>query len=194
MKGGNIKNMNFKKISVSLVLVFIMILAIAQLVVADGWTDTFGQKGGTVLKYIFGAVPDVTANVISNVIITVAVWVLIMLTFGDIIATFSTFSKGVSWGAACLIGIIAANLGWTTTTITYLTGVFAIAGTFAVYIGLGAAFVAFLIVNLGISSLGGWIKKRRAMMEGEKAAAGGIKAASGVKVAKSMAKAAAEGE
>src|SRR3989344_4617785 len=94
------------------------------------WTDKLGDSAGKVLSYVFGPIAKVTNDDTSSMIITLAVWLLIFITFGDIISSFSTFSSYVSWGAAFLIGIIASNLGIVVGTVAWTTGVFAFLGTF----------------------------------------------------------------
>ena len=186
---------DFKKISVYLILTLLMLPTIVQFAFAEEtigsnglaytagtWADVFGEHWWTLsLNYIFGNLAKVTPNNTNNAVITIAVWLLILITFGDIFASFSTFSKGVSWGAATLIGIIAANMGFATNIIAWTTGVFAALGAAAVYVGLGGAFLAFIVVNLGISSAGKWIMKRKALQEGSKAEAGGVKLAGRIK-------------
>jgi len=134
------------------------------------------------LKYIFG--PIITpegVNITSSMIITFAIWLLIFVSFSDIIANFSSFSKGISWVIGFCLGLIAANLGWTVSIIKGLTGAFAVLGTLSLFVALGAAFAAFLIINLGVVSLGWWVTNRRAMMEAHKLA--GKAEAKGVELA-----------
>ena len=147
---------------------------------------------GVILQDLFGPTTEVTANVISNMIITIAVWILVAITFGDIIASFSSFSTWVAWVTGILIGIITANLGIMVGIIAALTGIFSFLGVAAVYVGLGAAFVAFLAVNLGVKSLGPWIMQRKAMTEGAKAEAGGTKLAGAITGLKTAGKALAK--
>ena len=132
------------------------------------WTDKLGDSAGKVLSYVFGPIAKVTNDDTSSMIITLAVWLLIFITFGDIISSFSTFSSYVSWGAAFLIGIIASNLGIVVGTVAWTTGVFAFLGTLAVYAGLVGAFVVFIALNLGVTSLGPFIMRRKMMEAAQK--------------------------
>ena len=92
--------MNWKKLSVySIFLVLLLIPLMSVLVLAadtvtSGW-EILGSFG-TILTYIFGqpVSSDMTnGNAISAIIITIALWILVAVTFGDIIATFTTFSR-----------------------------------------------------------------------------------------------------
>ena len=152
------------------------IISLLGIVSAYDWGDSMGSFG-TVLKYLFGSMTNVSGNAISNMIVTVAVWLLILITFGDIISTFSTFSSKVSWMIAFLVAVIAANLGWMTGIIAALTGLFAFVGLAAVYVGLGAAFFAFIVINLGLVKFKQWIINRRAMATAATEVAGGKKLA-----------------
>lgn len=185
--------MNWKKFGVySLLFLLTFQLAMSFIVAAEAlkvtgesrtiWTEKFGAPIGNILSYIFGPIPTFSqgVNVVSAMIITIAVCALIAITFGDIISTFSTFSTWISWLSAALIAIITINLGFATKTIAVMTGVFAILGTAAVFAGLAGAFVAFLIINLGLWRFRAWIIKRRAMMAADDAIAGGMKVSGGI--------------
>jgi hypothetical protein len=191
--------MNNKKLSFSILASVMLSVFMANIVSAvnssrDAWANI--GKSGTVLGYIFGPVPTggtfATMDIISVMIIVVAVWILVAITFGDIIASFSSFSKWVSWTIGALIGIIAANMGWGVSIIAMFTSGFAIFGITSVYIGLGAAFVAFLIVNLGVTKLGGWVMGRKAMTMAQQSrvatAAGAAKVGAAVKGLKQIGK------
>ena len=148
-----------------------------------GNEEVFGTGFGF-LDFIFGKVPLFLINVSGGTgaaIIVIAMWLLIWFTFGDIIASFSTFSNWVSWASACLIAIIAANLKGIVYILAFVIGIFAFLGTLAVIAGLVAAFVAFIGVNWGIKGLGSWLMERKLLMVAHKAAvkteAGGEKLA-----------------
>lgn len=153
------------------------------------WEAVVGSPG-VILNYIFGGIPAFLADegvgvgMGSAAVITVAVFLFIFITFGDIIDTFGTFSTPVAWAVGFLIAIIAANLKGVVVVLGAMTGIFAWLGAAAVFVGLGATFVAFIVVNLGIKSWAPWLMRRKAMMEAAKfdaaADAGGKKLASTV--------------
>ncbi|HTY44245.1 MAG TPA: hypothetical protein VMC80_03305 [Patescibacteria group bacterium] len=123
-----------------------------------------------VMQYIFGTP---ISNEMTGLIITIAVWLMLLFSFGDIIATFSTFSPWVSWVIAVLITLVGANIGLVNRTVVVLTGIFVGLGALAVYFGLGVAFFAFIVVNLGAKKFQGWILRRKAMTIASKVKAGG---------------------
>jgi len=173
--------MNLKKLGIYSLL-SVMAIQLVSAVDTVTWQSAFGDAWwSTILNLLFGPLAAVTPLVTSNAVITVAVWLLIFVTFGDIISTFSTFREWVSWTTAFLIGVIAANLGAAAGTIAFFTGLFAALGAIAVYVGLGAAFFAFIAVNLGLRGWKRWIIRRRAMMEAATSEAGGDKLAGTIK-------------
>src|SRR3989338_8331523 len=72
--------------------------------------DVFGF-----LDFIFGKIPQHLATAVSDTgsdaiggeisagIITIGVWFLVLLFFGDILGLFGMFSKGVAWIAAVIL-------------------------------------------------------------------------------------------
>lgn len=169
--------------SLSFLALFTFVFVAGFASAATGWEEW--GAAGNFMRYIFGevspTVQGLAGSALSAIIITIAVWLLIMITFGDIIMTFSTFSTWVSWGAAVLMGIIAANLGISTAIIAWFTGLFVTLGSIAVFVGLGAAFVAFVLANLGIWKARKWIIRRKALMAAATAESGGIRIAGGIK-------------
>ncbi len=142
----------------------------------DTATEAFSDNPAfSWLGYIFGDVPAFLANIgvspMSAQIVVVAVWLLITVTFFDVLWTFGTFSRPVSLIVAILLGIIAANLNGIVTMIALSVGLFVFAGSAAVFIGMFAAFVAFFAVNWGVKSLSPWLEERRTMREADLIAA-----------------------
>ena len=132
--------------------------------------------------YVFGEIPQFLIDKTSETsafIVMLALWFLIFITFGDILTTFSTFSKEVSWAIGLVIAIIAANLNWIINFAVFAVGIFAFLGTLAVFVGMFAAFAAFVVVNWGIGRFGPWIIRRRTMQaaatEAIESEAGGTK-------------------
>lgn len=159
--------------------------------VSAAWTDT----AKTIGKYIIGDLPDklLQYGTTQAWVVLVAIWVMIFLTFGDIIANFSTFSKWVSWVIAFAIAVVAANIKLIGVIAASIVGAFSTFGAISVAIGLGAAFVAFLVVNLGITYFAPWIMGRKAMMQAQKSKveteAGGVELQGTVKALKGVGKA-----
>ena len=141
------------------------------------WLPLVGSNAlANALQYIFGSpIQYQGINAISAAIVTIAVWLLLFVTFSDIIASFTSFSKPVAWISGFLIAVITANIGFVVGVATVLTGIFAFAGTFAVFGGLIGALVAFFAVNWGISKLGKFVLRRKAMMLANESEQGGTR-------------------
>jgi hypothetical protein len=136
-----------------------------------GFDTYYGKPIGNVMNWVFGGVPawlDDKVGSTSAVIVTILVWLLLFVTFGDIIHQFSTFSSPVAWISALALSIIAANLKAIVVLMAFFIGIFAFLGAFAVLAGLFAAFAVFFAVNWGVGSLGPWVMRRKAMMFAEK--------------------------
>lgn len=149
--------------------------------IAEGsWPETWRFLGegmfAKVFLYIFGVpISSEAINSASAGIITISVWLLLFITFSDIIASFTSFSKLVAWGIGFLLAVIAANLGFIVKTVTVLTGAFAFIGTLSIFAGLVMGFAAFLAVNIGVGKFADWALRRRATISAHQAAAGGKK-------------------
>lgn len=121
---------------------------------------------GTILEFVVGKVPKdlAGASSLSTLIVVMCIWAFIFVAFGDIFRNLSFFdSKKVPWILAGVVTIAAANLGLINNFVIFATMIFAGVGVAAVYLGLGASFVAFVAIELGISSAGPWLAKRKAM-------------------------------
>ncbi|MBU0906832.1 MAG: hypothetical protein KKD18_01290 [Nanoarchaeota archaeon] len=137
-------------------------------IVVDTATTGFDSLIGapfSFMNFIFGGVPTYLVTSVgqtSAIVVTIAVFLLIFVTFADIIDTFGTFSSPVAWFVGFLIAAIAANLKGIVVVVGAMTGIFAFLGAAAVFVGLGACFVAFLVVNLGIKGWMPWLMRRKA--------------------------------
>jgi hypothetical protein len=101
----------------------------------------------------------------SALVVTLAIWALILVTFGDILTGFSTFSRPISWVVALLIAIIAANIKLVIMISTAFAAIFISLGVLGVWLGILGAIIAFVVVNLGITRAGKWIMRRKVIME-----------------------------
>jgi len=98
---------------VAVVLAFFIVINTVDFNVKDTSIDTETVSHETVnenlkfLDFIVGPIPAWMVPLINSpwslVIIVVAMWGLLWVTFGDIIATFGTFNIWVSWTIAALI-------------------------------------------------------------------------------------------
>jgi len=189
--------MKIKKIGVYAILFLFVFssLTLVSAAVDDGWGSTGVLS--QILRYIFGQTTDITSNEVSAIIITIAIWILIVFTFADIIKTFSTFSPLVAWSAGFAFALIAANLNWIVHILSWFVGIAAFLGGLAVIAGIVGAFIVFIGVNLGLTFLKPFIQGRKEMAKDTEAMMGAMRAATGIKVAGKIAQGAedtAEGE
>ena len=101
----------------------------------------------------------------SILIIFFLIWLILFLTFSDIIMLFSPFSKWTSWFVGFAITVIAANLFIVQTVAIWAINITAIFGTISVFIGIAMAFVAFLALSFGTAGLQKWAISRKMGME-----------------------------
>src|SRR3989344_4570053 len=169
---------NASKIIGGIVAVIVAVVAIAAMVwyysqsvsstqqVSYTWDQIVGQNAlAKILTYTISQQPFQlgATNAVSAGIIIIALWLLILVTFANIISDFSTFSKTTSWIVAFCLAVIAANSGLIAGLAAAVTGVFVIFGVASVYVGLAAAFIVFIALNWGLKDLGSWMKERRAL-------------------------------
>ena len=130
----------------------------------------------------------------ENIIIHLAIFMIIFFAMSEIVAGFSSFSETVSW----VIGLGMALIAGATKIIYLLASVMGITagiGAVGIMIIILAAIGAAVILNLGIGgSMRTWRMKRQVDIKKHKVAQGFETAAAGVRGAKTLAEAGAEGE
>lgn len=151
----------------------------------SGFNDIISSSSGAsiallnIADIVFGKIPnsllDQTTSDVGAVVIAIAVWFLIFLTFGDIIATFGTFNFGISWAIGFLLAVISANLQLTTNMTLFASSIFISLGLVGLFLGLGSAFVAFILVNFGVRSAKPWLIERRALMQAATGKVGAVR-------------------
>ena len=145
--------------------------------------EIFNSQGTAFLDFIYGQVPTLLvdfSNPISAAIIVIGVWVLLFLTFGDIISVFGTFSQPVSWVVALVLAVLAANLK----VVLFLSVIGLVLasglGTIAVFVNIIGIFVVFIGFNYGSDSFRDWVLARKQKELGMRAAMGSAKAKAGL--------------
>ncbi len=128
------------------------------IVAAQSWfTDMLSWTSGWYV-FLFGLMPGTPWN---EIILVLVVFIMLFVAFGDIIDGFTAFSPWVAWVIAGCIAIIAAL----TRTVLYVAQFFIVitawAGIFSTFISIITAFVAFLLVHLGLGKLMAWVETRQ---------------------------------
>lgn len=130
-------------------------VSIGQRDVDLSWLGTTSEA---VAEYIFGIKDSLQfhgANLTPYAVLVIflMIWLLIFVTFGDIIETFSTFNPTISWLIAFCLATIAGFSGIyegpTSRAILWLANW----GTWAVVIGIFVSFIVFLLVETGVAGL-----------------------------------------
>lgn len=151
------------------------------------------------LRYIFGNVPDYLVvltggtpdgEAFSAGIVIIGIWILLLLSFADIVKLFSTFNTPTSWIAAIVLTIVAANVKVVMVITVFMLTVTAGFGTFAVFAGIILAFALFLGVQFGSDTLREFAVKRKMSEMRMRAAMGSERAAAGLEAAAKFEKAA----
>ncbi|MBU1136493.1 MAG: hypothetical protein KJ559_03220 [Nanoarchaeota archaeon] len=169
--------------------VWLVIGVAAIMLIVGATTAYFTNASGAISRYVFFGTADLgfadqtITGQIGVLITSLMVWLIIFAGFGDILENFSAFSKGIAWVIAFAIAIVAANTGIIKFSIVWLIGSFAWLGTFAIVSALVASFIAFFVVNWGMSGLTTWLKNRQTMIG---AATGRTYAAEGLKTLKKV--------
>jgi hypothetical protein len=114
--------------------------------------DLTGHPSFNYLSYVFGEVPDMVVDLTSPAgatIVIVAIFVILVLMFGDILTTFGSFSSPtVSWVIGAALAIIAANfkLVMMLSAIGFI--ILSSTGVFAALLGIFVPFVFYILVHV----------------------------------------------
>lgn len=139
------------------------------------------------VSFFVGKVPQFLidkTNSISAVIIVVSLWLIFLLTFGDIIAAFGTFSeKWIGWTIGTIIAIIAANLKAVMYIAAWCFTITAGLGVLSVGVAVIIPFVVFLLLQFGLKGVSDWQQRR---IERYKRAAGIDRIRGGMQAAAAM--------
>lgn len=127
-----------------------------------------------IFKFVFGLNID-SGITDSNIIIIIASWFVFFLVLKDLIKVFGMMKGSTPSLISFFIVVIMAHLGVFSGLLFALLKVFSfLLGASA--IGVLASIIWFaLVANWGITRFGGWMMRRRAMLEAAKIKAGGKK-------------------
>ncbi len=135
------------------------------------------------LDFVYGQIPSFLiewTNETSALIIIIGIWVLLFLSFGDILSLFGTFSPAISWIIGGVLAIIAANFK----ILSFISVVGLVLasglGTIAVFVNIIAIFIIFILFNYGKQEVREWVWKRKVAELKLRAAMGSAKAEAGL--------------
>ena len=162
---------------------------------APVWLDNnppnidWGGPIGSALKFIFGITQE-QAQSYSALIVLIIVWGIFFIMFSDGINKFGFFEhKELGWLIGAGMAVILANLNFYYNLLVNVMAIFTIFAAFASIAALVSIFIAMFAVYWGVSSLGPWIMKRKAMHLASQADAGGTQIAGTIRGFKEMGKA-----
>jgi hypothetical protein len=109
-------------------------------------------------EYVFGIKDDAVLNFqgasltpYATIVIFLMIWLIVFVTFGDILETFSTFNLGTSWLIALCLAVIGGMTGVYNgaagRAITFLAGY----GMWAIVLGVLFSFIIFFLVETGVA-------------------------------------------
>ena len=149
-------------------------------------TESFGVVFASqfaFFDFIFGQIPSYLINFTNNTsaaIIIIGIWFLLLLTFGDVMSIFGTFSKTASWAIAIVLVIVAANIKIITWIAVVGLVLAAGLGAAAVFVNIIGIFIIFILFNYGSDEIREWVIERKRKEMGIRAAMGSGKAKAGL--------------
>ncbi|MEM4358215.1 MAG: hypothetical protein QW244_02585 [Candidatus Pacearchaeota archaeon] len=183
------KKMKSKKAWKLIALLLVSFLFISPFILAQGGQATsIGDIGRAIGKWIadaFGYSALTTGADWRFVTILVVIFFMLFFAFSDIIETFTMFKKSTSYILGFGLAVIAALTKGILKLAHYIFGITAGLGVLAVAIVIVSAFVALVIVHLGLSGFNKWIFRRKAMIEAHKK---GVEIKKGMEILKEVGK------
>tara|TARA_Y100000310_G_C20330671_1_gene645109 strand:- start:49 stop:717 length:669 start_codon:yes stop_codon:yes gene_type:complete len=114
--------------------------------------DLVGHPNFNYVSYIFGEVPKMVVDLTSPIgatIVILAIFVILVLMFGDILTTFGSFSNPtVSWVIGAALAIIAANFKFVMMLSAIGFMLLSSVGVFAALLGILVPFVFYILVHV----------------------------------------------
>ena len=133
------------------------------------------------LTYVFGVNED-TAQSVSAMVVLLAIWVIFFLAFADTIDNYGFFKHAeIAWVIGAAMAIVLANLGFYYNLLVNFMGFFVFFAGGAVIASLVSIFVVMFATYWGMTSMGKFLIRRRAMQFASEAQAGGTQVAGTIK-------------
>ncbi len=106
-------------------------------------------------SYIAGGVPQFLINEVGNIsasIVILALFVMFIFTFGDILSTFGMFSNTTAWIIGVALSIVVANLKGIMYIAVWSFGIIAGIGALSVMVGIAVPLIIFLVLNIFLAA------------------------------------------
>lgn len=124
----------------------------------SGWSEGIGEYVFGIKDGAMGSFSGLDMTPYALIVIFMMIWLIIFVTFGDILETFSMFNPVISWLIAFCLSVIGGMTGAYGGYVGWVTNWFAIGAISTIYIGLGFSFVMFLAVQFGLGAFLPWFK------------------------------------
>jgi hypothetical protein len=128
--------------------------------------DLSGMEGFSrgIGEYVFGVKDTINfqgadLTPYATIVIFMMLWLIVFVSFGDIMETFSTFNPGISWLIAFCLAIIGGMTGIYNGAVGKAVVWLAGFGTWALVVGALFAFGFFLLIESGLGGLSPKIRR-----------------------------------
>ena len=149
--------------------------------------DAIDKSEFNFASFVIGSIPQSLIDSVgagSAVVIIFAIFLMLLLSFGDIVNAFGTFgNEYTGWILGSLLAIVAANLKVVMLVSVWLFGITAGLGALSVAFAVAIPFVIFLGIQFGSKKLANFSRKR---MDAMKVAVGTEKIRAGMRTAAAM--------
>ena len=145
-----------KQIKKLLLVSFLAVMIVLPFVAAATFQDT--------VKLITGV--DMTKSA-PDIIVRIVVFLILLVTFGDILYGFSPFNQVTCWIIGGGLAIIAAVTGGIAAIAAFFFDIGAFIGVLGVGSSIVLAFLAFLMITFGFGGLAGWLRRNKEKMQAE---------------------------
>lgn len=148
-------------------------------------SEVYDNANLNFLNYIIGDVPGLLIGGVgkySAAIIMILFSILFMITFADILFSFSLFTKPTAVVIGIILGLITVNIKLVTYLATFFLLLAAPLGAFSVAVGIAVPFILFMFLNFALFKVGFALQKAKDAREFNKAKLGANRLAQNVEV------------